>query len=467
MRASRFKSGSFKQTKLPPTIKGNQRIDAGTFPTPKSQGISASHCSHSTVHNLNVKRWRDKFHAKTMANRFMLEQGLTQKLFRTATGLLIVAVLSGFLAAVQSSAQSSTENTSQSIADTWQGTLHAGQDARIVFKISKAPAGYSATFYGIDQDLDLPVNKILLDGSTLRMTLAIDRVTYEGKLSADGKTITGTWSQGPSPLPLVLSRATPETAWTIPAPEKLQRMDEHASAAFDVATIKPAKPDEPNKSFLIGRRRFKAANANLDDLITFAYGLHPKQVIGAPAWGASDKFDIEAQPDREGVPSLDQWKTMLRKLLEDRCKLSVHHDQKEMPVYVLSVGKTGPKLTPSLGNAMGLPGLGFRHGVGGDFIANNATIGEFINSMTRNVKPDRPIIDKTGLNGRYDFTLDWAPDDSQFDGMGSRLAPPPETPGTLPSLYTAIQEQLGLKLEATRASADVLIIDHIERPSEN
>ena len=147
--------------------------------------------------------------------------------------------------------------------------------------------------------------------------------------------------------------------------------------------------------------------------------------------------------------------------------MSLHHDRKEMAVYLLSVGKTGPKLVPSLGNAMGLPGLGFRGRVGGDVSAFNATIGEFINFMTRNVKLDRPIVDRTGITGRYDFTLDWTPDDSQFGGTGGKLTPPAESPTTWPSLYTAIQEQLGLKLEATKAAADVLVIDRVEKPSEN
>lgn len=380
---------------------------------------------------------------------------------------LVTVLVLGIASVVPGRAQATAASISDSIADTWQGTLHAGQDLRFVFHVSKATDGYTAVFYSIEQGLELPVSRITLDGSIVKMTLAKDRATYDGKLSADGKTITGTWSQGPSPLSLTLSRATPETAWTIETPPKVNRMDASESPAFEVATIKLTRPEELNKSFLIGRDRLKIVNANLNDLITFAYGLHPKQVVGAPPWAQTDKFDIEGKPDREGVPSLDQWKTMLQKLLVERCKLSFHQDQMVIPVYVLSVGKTGPRLRPSLGNAMGLPGLGFRHAVGGDYVANNATIGEFINSMTRNVKLDRPILDETRLTGRYDFTLDWTPDDSQFDGMGSRLASPSEVSGNWPSLYTAVQEQLGLKLEATKASASVLVIDRVEKPSEN
>ena len=387
---------------------------------------------------------------------------------RRAKSLVIAAAtLLIFAAGAQGKAQTQPVTANQTLADTWQGTLHAGQDLRMVFKISKAADGYSAVFYSIDQGLEIPVSTISFDGSTVRMTLSKNLVTYEGKLSVDGKTITGMWSQGPSLLPLMLTRTSPETTWTISTPPKLQRMDANASPTFEVATIKPSKPDQPNKFFLLGRRRIKVANANLNDLITFAYGVHPKQVIGAPGWAETDKFDLEAEPDGEGVPTMDQWKTMLQKLLGERCKMSLHHDRKEMAVYLLSVGKTGPKLVPSLGNAMGLPGLGFRGRVGGDVSASNATIGEFINFMTRNVKLDRPIVDGTGITGRYDFTLDWTPDDSQFGGTGGKLTPPAESPTTWPSLYTAIQEQLGLKLEATKAAADVLVIDRVEKPSEN
>ena len=179
------------------------------------------------------------------------------------------------------------------------------------------------------------------------------------------------------------------------------------------------------------------------------------------------KFDIQAVPNNEGLPTLDQWKLMVRKLLEDRCKLSFHHDQKELPVYALTVSKTGPKLTPSLGNSMGLPALGFRGKIGGDVSASNVTMGDFINFMTRNVKLDRPIVDKTGIQGRYDFELDWTPDDTQFGGR-TETTPPADGASTAPSLFTAVQEQLGLKLEPRKTPIDVLVVDHFEKtPTEN
>jgi uncharacterized protein (TIGR03435 family) len=383
--------------------------------------------------------------------------------------VLVTVAIAGCLsrtaaARAQEAAGGSPEGTFN-LAATWQGTLHAGQDLRFVFVISKEDKGYAAVFHNLDQGLDLPVAKTRLDGTNVEMTVVADRATYHGTLSSDGTTITGTWVQTPNSFPLRLARATPETAWTIPKLPEVLRMDQNPPPSFEVATIKPSTPDEV-KRLLIGRRQLKVTNYSLDELIVFAYGLHPKQVIGLPSWAASDKFDIVGQPDREGVPSIDQWKTMLQKLLAQRCQLSFHQDKRELPVYILSVSKTGAKLSMSLGNAMGVPALGFHGRVGGDISASNATIDDFVNFFTRNVKPDRPVLNQTGLTGRYDFTLDWTPDDSQFDGTAKASATT-DTANPPPDLYTAVQEQLGLKLYGTRAPAPVYVIDHVEKPSAN
>lgn len=373
----------------------------------------------------------------------------------------------GLLHSAQARAQSAGENPTTNIADTWQGTLHAGQDLRTVVKISKVDGGgYKAVFYSIDQGgSPLPVTKITLEGTTVKMSLTSIGGTYEGKLSADGKSITGNWSQGPNPLPLNLTRATPETEWTIPAPPpKLPPMDANASPSFEVATIKPTKPDEQRKAFLVRGRRFQTINVSLNEMISFAYGVHAKQVMGAPSWAETDKFDIDAQPDGEGAPSDKQWKGMLQKLIVERFKLTFHRDKKELSVYVLSVAKTGQKLTKSEGDPNGLPGLFFR-GLG-DLHVTNANMADFAGLMQQAVL-DRPVLDQTELSGRFDFTLKWTPDDSQFGGMGAKIPPPTDSATAPPGLYTAIQEQIGLKLDATKAPAEVLVIDHVEKPSEN
>jgi len=133
-----------------------------------------------------------------MADRIVRKLDFVKKLLLRACGWLIVAAIAMFGFALQIQAQSPTANKGQDIADTWQGTLHAGKDSRTVVKISKADdGGYKAVFYRIDQGGDgIPVTKITLDGTTVKMTLILIGGTYEGKLSSDGKTITGTWSQG-------------------------------------------------------------------------------------------------------------------------------------------------------------------------------------------------------------------------------------------------------------------------------
>lgn len=406
---------------------------------------------------------------RIMTKQVTRQLDFSRKLLLSLAGIAAVAlpIVFGLVQISQVRAQSAPANPARDIADTWQGTLHAGRDLRIVFKISKADGGgYKALNYSIDQSGDpIPVTKITLEGTTVKMSVTMVGGTYEGKLSADGKTITGSWSQG-TPLPLNLTRATPETEWTIPPPTpRLPPMDANASPSFEVATIKPSKPDEPGKAFLVRGNRFKTINTTLSELMSFAYGVHPKQVIGAPDWAATDKFDIDAKPDGEGAPNDKQWKGMLQKLLVARCKLTFHHDKKELPVYVLSVVKTGQKMTKSEGDPNGLPGLFFQKRLG-DLHVTNANMADFAGLMQEAVL-DRPVLDQTGITGRWDFALDWTPDDSQFSGMGAKIPPPTDGANQPPALYTAIQEQIGLKLDATKAPADVMIIDHVEKPSEN
>jgi uncharacterized protein (TIGR03435 family) len=406
--------------------------------------------------------------------RIMTEQvarklDFSRKLLLCVAGIAAVTlpVLAGLVHITQVRAQSTAENPTQNIADTWQGTLHAGQDLRIVVKISKADGGgYKAVSYSIDQGGGaIPATTITLQGTTVKMSFTMIGGTYEGKLSSDGKSIAGSWSQG-QPLPLILTRATPETEWTIPPPmPKLPPMDANASPTFEVATIKPSRPDQPGKGFRVMGRRFKTINTTLDDLISFSYGVHVKQIIGAPPWAETDKYDISAEPDGEGMPNDKQWKGMIQKLIVERYKFTFHRDKKELSVYVLSVAKTGPKLTKSEGDPNGLPGLFFR-GRPGDLGVRNANMADFA-GLLQGAVLDRPVVDQTGLTGRFDFTLNWTPDDSQFAGMGAKIPPPTDNASAPPNLYTAIQEQIGLKLDATKAPADVLVIDHVEKPSEN
>jgi uncharacterized protein (TIGR03435 family) len=407
--------------------------------------------------------------------RIMTEQ-VTRKLDFSRKLLLSVAaatavtipVIFGLTHTAQVRAQSTTQTTG--LAGTWQGTLHAGRDLRIVVKFSKGDDGaYKGTFYSIDQGGNgFPVDKTTLDGTTVKMTVGAIGGAYDGKLSSDGNTIAGNWSQGPIPLPLVFTRATPATEWTIPTPAPpVPPMAADANPSFEVATIKPSTPNRPGKGFGFRSGQFMTINTNLNDLIAFAYGLHTKQIVDAPAWFGTDLYDIQGKPDAEGRPSPKQTRMMMQKLLTERFKLTFHHDKRELSVYVITVASGGPKMTKSTSAPNAPPAFAFRSL--GDLLVRNLTIADFASWMQAGVM-DRPVVDQTGLTDKYDFQLKWTPDDSQFAqfrGVGETVPPPTDDAKAPPSLYTAVQEQLGLKMGPAKIPDDVIVIDHVEKPSEN
>ena len=286
-------------------------------------------------------------------------------------------------------------------------------------------------------------------------------------MSGDGKSIAGTWTQGPNPLSLLLERATPETEWTIPPPPPpVAPMAADANPAFDVATIKPSAPNRPGKGFGFRGTQFMTMNTNLNDLIAFAYGLHSKQIVNAPAWSDSDLYDIVGKPDTPGRPNLKQMGIMVQKLLADRFQLQFHHEQRELSVYAISVASGGPKMAKTPAAPNDPQGFGFRgrRSDGEKYEHEGFCLMDAVGVM------DRPVVDQTGLTDRYDFKLKWTPDQSQFGQFrGVGAVPPPTTddPNAPPGLYTALQEQLGLKMEAKKAPDDVIVIDRIEKPSAN
>ncbi|HEY6490852.1 MAG TPA: TIGR03435 family protein [Terracidiphilus sp.] len=387
----------------------------------------------------------------------------------TLAGVVVAGVLLGAVPAKPTWAQATaSESSSNKIEDTWQGTLHVPQhDLRIVLKVTRGDKGeLKAVNYSIDQG-GMPMNadSASFEDKTLKFGIDMIDGKYEGKMSADGKSIDGTWTQGPNPLPLLFERATPATAWAIPEPPpRLPPMDPKADPSFEVATIKPSKPDQPGKAFLVRGGQFTTINTTVADMLKFAYGVQDKQVIGGPDWVSTTKFDIEAKPDTPGSPSETQLRSMLQKLLADRLQLKFHRDERDLSAYVLSVGKTGQKMKQDTGDPNGLPALFFQ-GLG-NLMVRNATMKEFTGLMQSAVL-DRPVVDRTGLDGRWDFRLKWTPDESQFGGMGVKVPPPSDAADAPPPLFTAVQEELGLKLEATKTSVEVLVLDHIEQPSAN
>lgn len=240
-----------------------------------------------------------------------------------------------------------------------------------------------------------------------------------------------------------------------------------ANPAFAVATIKPSDPKNSNWALGTKGTHFFSVNTNVDDLISFAYGVHVKQIIGGPAWSVTDKFDVEGVPNAEGKPNRKQLESMVQGLLANRFKLLTHQDKRELAVYALTVGKNGPRFTKSAADQNAPSGYGF--GPLGTMTVMNMTMAAFASAMQRTVL-DKPMVDQTGLVDRYDFTLKWTPDDSQFiqiRGTGINVPSGGDDPDAPPELYTAIQEQLGLKLEAVKALADVIVVDHAEKPSAN
>lgn len=404
----------------------------------------------------------------------MTKRDSARKLRSIVACFTLVFALVVSLAAHRVSAQAVVNP--KDIAATWQGTLHAGQDLRTVVKITKADGGgYKAVFYSIDQTgRPFPFDSITLDGSTVKMSLKLIGGSYEGKLSSDGNTIDGNWSQGPNPLPLVLTRTTPETEWTIPTPPPpTPPMAADADPSFEVATIKPNDSGATQMQGLVMRgREFLTRASSLQDLMSFAYSLQAKQIAGGPDWVSKDRYDIEAVPDASGLPNSQQIRIMIRKLLTDRFQLKFHHEQREMSAYVLTVAKGGEKLKPTQlpGN---LPGLGMRPGNGDiTLMARNATPAD-LTGFLQILVLDRPVVDRTGLPGRYDMDCTFTPDDSQFGGhppmppKSATASAADAAASAAPSLYDAFEQQLGLKLSAEKTAVDVIVIDSVQKPSAN
>src|SRR5580658_7671377 len=237
---------------------------------------------------------------------------------------------------------------------------------------------------------------------------------------------------------------------------------------FEVATIKPAA-DEQSGAFIRmqSAHRFHVKNYSLKSLVGAAYNLTPRAISGGPAWAVSDHYDILAGTPGEIQPNLDEQMSMLRKLLADRFKLTFHRDQKEFSIYALSITKNGPKLKESTAPPEKLPEL--VSVVFPDRVllpARNTTMAEFASHLMNRGVLDRPVVDKTGLSGKYDFELEWADDETQFGGKLRKRASA-EDGSDKPDFFAAVQQQLGLRLDATKGLVDVLIIDQVERPSEN
>jgi uncharacterized protein (TIGR03435 family) len=331
----------------------------------------------------------------------------------------------------------------QDITGIWQGTLSVqgpnGQtrDLRTQIRIVGSAGSMKATLQSIDQGPGMSPATVTVQGAVVKITIPGMGGTYDGRLT-DATTIEGTLKQPGAPtLKLDLKKVTEQAAWVPPpAPPRPPAMPADWKPAFEVATIKPSEPGTPGQSITVRGRTFATHNQTVAGMMTFAFGLHPDQLVGGPQWLRDDRFEITAEPEGTGVLNDKQLRAALAKLLADRFNLTFHRDKKELTVYALTQLKAGHKLTPNDTDPNGLPGLFFR-GLG-IFPVRNATMGDFTSTMQA-VVLDRPVVDQTGIQGRYDFTLMWTPDETQFGGRGGQAPPAADPANAPPGLFTAIQ----------------------------
>jgi uncharacterized protein (TIGR03435 family) len=234
---------------------------------------------------------------------------------------------------------------------------------------------------------------------------------------------------------------------------------------FDVVSIKPSAPDAHNnfmiRSFPGGSLRMIGVPLRM--MIMDAYGVKVFQVSGGPDWIRTARWDLEAKADGfEGRIPRTQEDAMMQAAMADRFQLRIHRETKRMPVYALRVDKNRPKLAPHTGQDHGI------RSSYGSFTVKQGTVGSLADAISRDL--GRVVIDRTGLKGDYDYTLQWTPEPGEGgpESIGLPPAPPEPHPTTNgPSLFTALREQLGLRLVAEKGPVQIIVIDSVAKPSEN
>ena len=240
--------------------------------------------------------------------------------------------------------------------------------------------------------------------------------------------------------------------------------------AFEVATIKPFGQDggltQGRWIKMESADRFVAHNHAVRTLLAAAYDLPPQAISGGPSWVDSDRWEILAKTPGEVRPTLDEQMSMLRQLLSSRFNVSFHRERKDLAIFTLTVAPRGARLNETTISAdakpSGPPLVAFV--VSPALVrlpAKYLSMAEFASLLQRSPL-DRPVIDRTGLTGRYDFDLEFAPDESLWGGV----LPRPENSDKA-SLIRAMREQLGLNLESTRGPVDTIVLDHVDRPTPN
>lgn len=258
--------------------------------------------------------------------------------------------------------------------------------------------------------------------------------------------------------------------------------------SFEVVSVKPSAAANDSTSVNTTPYRVRCENVLLRQILMMAFPIRSEsQIENMPDWAKSERFNIDAKVDEEtaaatkGLPREDRqrWQQeMMQSLLEDRFHLKFHWGKKELPVYVLTVAKNGSKLKATVlpppppgvdPNAKPRdPGTSFSTN-NGHMVVTNGSMEMFANQLSHMTEMDsRVVLDRTNLPRRFDWTLDWSPERQQNSFRGADSGnPTPAVDTSKPSLFTALQEQLGLKVEQDKAPVDLLVIDHLERPTEN
>ena len=248
---------------------------------------------------------------------------------------------------------------------------------------------------------------------------------------------------------------------------------------YDVVSVKPNKSGPGMMRVMNQPDRYSATNVGLKQIIQNAYGLKmPDMISGLPGWADSAAFDIEAKMDAETVAALktmpkeqagEQQRQMMQAMLADRFKLRVHHETKELPIYSLVIAKGGFKLKDADPNNTYPDGIkgpegnsrpGMMRMSRGKLTAQAIGMAQLATNLSMQVR--QLVVDNTGLTGKYDLTLQWTPDD-----MSSGHEDSATTMDSGPTIYTALQEQLGLRLDSIKGPVETVVVDHVEMPSEN
>jgi uncharacterized protein (TIGR03435 family) len=226
--------------------------------------------------------------------------------------------------------------------------------------------------------------------------------------------------------------------------------------AFEVASIEPNRSESGGSSIRRSAGRLRMENVPLRKLTLWAYGVPDDReyALAGPDWMATERFDIQATFPADTTP--EQVRTMTQRLLAERFQLKLHSETRERPIYALVVAKGGPKIQAVE------DGQARTSGAPGQFEATKITMLKFADMLARFT--GQKVVDDTGLKGVYDFTLEWSPEQTKMPAPEDGVAAGPSGP----SVFTALQEQLGLKLEGRRGPVDILVVDHMEKvPTAN